>query len=78
MKRNIVILGAAGFVGTCLRRELAGRAGVAVWAAAPGEFVDIRDEAALDPYSFTRDAWLQRRRNQVFDGRPPRDPEDDE
>lgn len=38
----------------------------------------IRDEAALDPYSFTRDAWLQRRRNQVYDGRPPRDPEDDE
>ncbi len=37
----------------------------------------IRDEAALDPYSFTRDAWLQRRRNQVFDGRPPRDPEDE-
>jgi phospholipid-binding lipoprotein MlaA len=30
------------------------------------------NEAALDKYSFIRDAWLQRRRNQVFDGNPPR------
>lgn len=29
------------------------------------------DEVALDPYTFTRDAFLQRRRNQVFDGNPP-------
>jgi phospholipid-binding lipoprotein MlaA len=29
------------------------------------------DEVALDPYSFTRDAFLQRRRNQVYDGNPP-------
>ncbi len=29
------------------------------------------DEAALDKYSFTRDAFLQRRRNSVFDGEPP-------
>lgn len=27
--------------------------------------------AALDPYSFARDAYLQRRRNQVYDGNPP-------
>jgi phospholipid-binding lipoprotein MlaA len=40
-----------------------------------GKIVD--EAAAIDPYSFTRDAWLQRRRNQVFDGRPPRDPEDE-
>ena len=37
----------------------------------------VLDEAALDKYSFTRDAWLQRRRSHVFDGRPPRDPEDE-
>ena len=36
------------------------------------------DEAALDKYSFIRDAWLQRRRNQVFDGNPPRVKEEDE
>lgn len=37
----------------------------------------VLDEAALDKYTFTRDAWLQRRRNHVFDGRPPKDPEDE-
>ena len=37
----------------------------------------VLDEAALDKYTFTRDAWLQRRRNHVYDGRPPRDPEDE-
>jgi phospholipid-binding lipoprotein MlaA len=31
------------------------------------------DEAALDKYSFTRDAFLQRRRSQVYDGNPPDD-----
>lgn len=45
-------------------------------------FVDIRasllpsdkvvEEAALDKYSYIRDAYLQRRRNQIYDGRPPR------
>jgi phospholipid-binding lipoprotein MlaA len=28
-------------------------------------------DAALDKYSFTRDAYLQRRRSEVFDGNPP-------
>lgn len=37
----------------------------------------ILDEAALDKYSFTRDAWLQRRRSHVYDGRPPREPDPD-
>jgi phospholipid-binding lipoprotein MlaA len=32
---------------------------------------DVVDGAALDKYSFTRDAYLQRRRNQVYDGNPP-------
>lgn len=32
-------------------------------------------EAALDPYSFTRDAFLQKRRNDVYDGNPPQDEE---
>ena len=45
-------------------------------------FVDIRasllpsdkvvEEAALDKYAYIRDAYLQRRRNQIYDGRPPR------
>ena len=32
----------------------------------------VLDQAALDRYTFVRDAWLQRRRSQVFDGNPPR------
>lgn len=31
------------------------------------------DQVALDPYTFSRDAFLQRRRNQVYDGNPPDD-----
>ena len=31
------------------------------------------DEVALDKYTFTRDAFLQRRRNAIFDGNPPED-----
>ena len=36
--------------------------------AAAGQVVD---QAALDPYSFIREGYLQRRRNQVYDGNPP-------
>jgi phospholipid-binding lipoprotein MlaA len=32
---------------------------------------EILEEAALDPYVFIRDAFLQRRRYQVYDGNPP-------
>jgi phospholipid-binding lipoprotein MlaA len=32
----------------------------------------ILEEAALDKYVFTRDAYFQRRRSQVYDGNPPR------
>jgi|ERR1700674_1932968 phospholipid-binding lipoprotein MlaA len=37
----------------------------------------ILDQAAIDRYTFVRDAWLQRRRNQVFDGNPPREKEEE-
>ena len=33
----------------------------------------ILEEAALDKYVFQRDAYLQRRRSLVYDGRPPRE-----
>ena len=41
---------------------------------------DLISGAALDKYTFVRDGYLQRRRNQVHDGNPPRekDPEDEE
>ncbi len=38
----------------------------------------ILDEAALDKYTFQRDAYLQRRRSLVHDGSPPRERFDDE
>ena len=38
----------------------------------------ILDEAALDPYEFQRDAYLQRRRNLVYDGNPPPEKDQDD
>ena len=32
---------------------------------------DAIRRASLDPYSFVRDAWLQKRENDVYDGNPP-------
>ena len=32
----------------------------------------VVEEAALDKYAYVRDAYLQRRRSQIYDGRPPR------
>jgi phospholipid-binding lipoprotein MlaA len=36
---------------------------------------NLLSEAAIDKYSFTRDAYLQYRRNQVYDGNPPDEPD---
>ena len=38
----------------------------------------ILEQAALDRYVFQRDAYLQRRRSLVYDGRPPRERLDDD
>jgi phospholipid-binding lipoprotein MlaA len=38
----------------------------------------ILEQAALDKYVFQRDAYLQRRRNLVYDGRPPRERYEDD
>ncbi|MGH8592195.1 MAG: MlaA family lipoprotein [Gammaproteobacteria bacterium] len=35
------------------------------------EATRLRDEAALDPYTFTREAYRQRRLNDIYDGNPP-------
>lgn len=37
----------------------------------------VFDDAAIDKYTFTREAYMQRRRNLIYDGNPP-DDEDDE
>ncbi|ADC62840.1 MlaA family lipoprotein [Allochromatium vinosum] len=34
---------------------------------------EIVEEASIDPYSFVRDAYLQRRQSLVYDGNPPTD-----
>ena len=54
------------------------------WGAVALRYIDLRarllgatrvvEEAAIDPYAFVRDAYLQRRRNLVYDGNPPPDP----
>ena len=59
----------------------------AVWIADAVRVVDQRQQllratdlvegAALDRYSFTRDAYLQRRRSLVYDGNPPPLDDDD-
>ena len=33
----------------------------------------ILEQAAIDPYIFVRDAYLQHRRNQIYDGNPPQE-----
>jgi len=38
---------------------------------------DIVDKAALDRYTFIRNAYLQRRRYLIYDGKPPPEPEDE-
>lgn len=35
----------------------------------------VAEEAALDKYRFLRDSYFQRRRNLVYDGEPPREPD---
>lgn len=37
---------------------------------------NVLGEAALDPYLFLRDAYLQRRERQVYDGNPPKSKDD--
>lgn len=38
----------------------------------------VLDQAMIDPYSFIRDAYLQRRLNRVYDGNPPHKKYEDE
>lgn len=38
----------------------------------------LLEQVAFDKYSFVRDSYLARRRNQVHDGNPPEEPEEDE
>lgn len=45
------------------------------------QFLDtsnLVDEAAIDPYAFVRDGYLQRRRSRIYDGNPPPSKVDDD
>lgn len=37
------------------------------------QLTDARDDAALDPYAFTREAFYQKRKFDIFNGNPPAD-----
>ena len=39
---------------------------------------NVMETAAIDRYSFVRDAFLQRRRNMIYDGNPPPLPDDEQ
>ncbi|MDE2132819.1 MAG: VacJ family lipoprotein, partial [Betaproteobacteria bacterium] len=39
---------------------------------------NVLEIAALDPYAFMRDAYLQQRRNLIYDGHPPPLPDDEQ
>ncbi len=62
---NAVAWGAVGLAYIDKRAELLGAS-------------RVMDEAALDPYIFMREAYLQHRRNLIYDGNPPLEEEPDD
>lgn len=38
---------------------------------------EVVQEASLDPYTFVRDSYLDRRRNLIYDGKPPKGQDDE-
>jgi phospholipid-binding lipoprotein MlaA len=60
----------------------------AIWGMTALKTIDFRakllkaekilDEAALDRYTYIREAYLQRRQSKVYDGNPPEDSSEDE
>ncbi|MGH6648718.1 MlaA family lipoprotein [Aquabacterium sp.] len=41
------------------------------------DVTNLLGDVALDPYSFVRDAYLQRRQNQIYNGEPPEEEQED-
>jgi phospholipid-binding lipoprotein MlaA len=71
-----VALGPVGYIPDVpLRNSLYGLGGVDLRAQALGAGALV-DTAALDRYLFIRNAYLQRRRYLVYDGKPPPEPEE--
>ena len=64
----------AGLPRLAMHESYNGWAGTIDMASARAEVLlatDVRDEASLDPYTFPREAFYQRRRDAVFNGEPP-------
>jgi len=71
-----VMVGPVGYIGEVpLRNSLYGLGAVDLRAQALSAGV-IVDTAALDRYLFIRNAYLQRRRYLLYDGKPPPEPEE--
>lgn len=70
-------LGPVGFIPDVpLRNSLYGLGAVDLRAQVIGAG-ELVETAALDRYLFIRNAYLQRRTYLIYDGKPPRDPEDE-
>jgi phospholipid-binding lipoprotein MlaA len=73
-----IFLGPVGFIHDVpLRNSLYGVGYVSLRADAL-DVGDILNQAALDRYTFIRNAYLQRRRYLIYDGKPPPETEDDQ
>ena len=71
-----IMVGPVGYIGEVpLRNSLYGLGAVDIRAQALSAGA-IVDTAALDRYLFIRNAYLQRRRYLLYDGKPPPEPED--
>ncbi len=72
-----VYVGPVGYVtDVAVRNSLYGIGAVDVRAQV-GDALSIADTAALDKYRFIRNAYLQRRRYLVYDGKPPPEKEEE-
>jgi len=72
-----IALGPVGYVPNVPVRNSIYGVGYVDLRSQPLESGSLVDTAALDRYIFIRNAYLQRRRYLIYDGKPPPEPEDD-
>lgn len=77
LPRNAAIQAGAGSNEVALRNSLWVTSIINIRAGLL-DTTNLLDQAALDRYSFVRDAYLQRRRSAVYDGNPPKLKDDDD
>ncbi len=69
--------GPVGFIPDVPLRNTLYGVGAVHYRAEVDDAVDLTAKAALDPYTFIRRAYLQRRQFLVYEGKPPKEPEDE-